>query len=186
MFFAIGFLANAFLQAVLQAGLRIGKVSRSKTADLPLQLVRGINVWKEFRLEEEGIEDIQNLATADVIDLAVKSHYAIRTLIDWVDQSILIVRLGKEKTNKLWDLGVPVSATDFAWLSPENSGSPDNANALAAKLEMDPLFMGNLMNALFEDAYVQTLWTLWQGSPERQKYPSPQGAEGAFPTVQLA
>lgn len=75
MFFAIGFLANAFLQAVLKAGLRVGKASQSKTEDLPLQLVRGINIWKEYRLEEEGIEDIQNLATADVIDLAVKTDF---------------------------------------------------------------------------------------------------------------
>jgi hypothetical protein len=171
MYFAIGFLANAFLQGVLQAGLRIGKISRSKTADLPLQLVRGINIWKEYRLEEEGIEDIQNLATADVIDLAVKTHYRLRTLIDWVDQSVLIVRLGKEKTTKLWELGVPVSAIDLAWQSPENSKGSGNADALAAKLEMDPLFMGNLMNALFEDVYVQTLWTMWQTGPDRQTYP---------------
>lgn len=98
-----------------------------------------------------------------------------------MDQSILISRLGKEKIRKLWDLGVPVSAIDFAWQSPENAKSSDNANALAAKLEMDSLFMGNLMNALFEDAYVQTLWTLWQTGPDRQRYPSPLDEEDPHP-----
>lgn len=72
---------------------------------------------------------------------------------------------------------MPVSAIDLAWQSPENSRSTANADALAAKLEMDPLFMGNLMNALFEDAYVQTLWTMWQTGPDRQSYPSLPEAE---------
>jgi hypothetical protein len=172
MFFAIGFLANAFLQGVLSLGLRAGKLSRAKTDDLPLQLVRGINIWKEYRLEEEGIEDVQNLATADVIDLAVKTHYGIRTLIDWVDQSILVVRLGKDKTQKLWDIAGPVSAIDLAWQSPENSGTCLSANTLAAKLDMEPLVMCNLMNSLLEDAYVRTLWTLWQTRAEGKDYPT--------------
>jgi hypothetical protein len=172
-FFAIGFLANAFLQAVLQAGLRLGKVTRSKSEDMPLQLVRGINIWKEYRLEEEGIEDVQNLATADVIDLAVKTHYGLRTLIDWIDQSLLITRLGREKTDLLWKSGVPVSAIDIAWQSPENSGSPDSANALAKKLEIEPLFMSNLMNSLCQDTYLQTLWTLWQTRSEGKDYVGP-------------
>lgn len=173
LFFAIGFLANAFLQVVLQAGLRIGKVKQSKTEDLPLQLVRGINIWKEYRLEEEGIEDVENLATADVVDLAVKTHYPLRTLIDWIDQAVVINRLGKEKTDKLWQNAIPVSAIELAWQSPENSDSQVNATAIAEKLGIDPLFMGNLMNALYEDTYVQTLWTLWQTRPEGKSYPMP-------------
>lgn len=176
MYFAIGFLANAFLQGVLQAGLRLGKISRARTEDLPLQLVRGINIWKEYRLEEEGIEDVQNLATADPIDLAIKTHYSLRTLIDWIDQAVVIVRLGKLKSDKLWALGVPVSAIDLAWQSPENSRSTTNSDTLAAKLEMEPLFMANLMNALYEDAFVQTLWALWQTRVEHQDFPQSDAA----------
>jgi hypothetical protein len=172
LFFGIGFLANAFLQAVLQAGLHIGKVKQSKSEDLPLQLVRGINIWKEYRLEEEGIEHVENLATADVIDLAVKTHYPLRTLIDWVDQALIISRFGKDKTDKLWENAIPVSAIELAWQSPENSESQTNAAAIAQKLGVEPLFMGNQMNALFEDNYVQTLWTLWQTRPEGKGYPA--------------
>lgn len=176
LFFAVGFLANAFLQAVLSAGLRLGKINRSSTEDLPLQLVRGINIWKEYRLEEEGIEDVQNLATADVIDLAVKTHYGLRTLIDWIDQSVVIIRLGKKKTDKLWDSGIPVSAIDLAWQSPENSDTRMNSDALAATLEMEPLFMANLMNSLCEDTYVQTLWALWQTRTEGKGFPAANAA----------
>jgi hypothetical protein len=171
LFFAIGFLANAFLQGVLQAGLRLGKISRARSEDLPLQLVRGINIWKEYRLEEEGIEEIQNLATADPIDLAVKTHYGLRALIDWIDQAVVIQRLGKEKSDKLWQLGVPVSAIDFAWQSPENSGHSTNSDTLAASLGMEPLFMANLMNSLYEDAFVQILWALWQTRVENKEFP---------------
>lgn len=166
VFFSIGFLANAFLQNVLQAGLRAGKIGKAKTHDVPLQMVRGINIWKEYRLEEEGIEDAQNLATADVIDLAVKTHYGLRTLIDWIDQAVLVVRLGEKKTQTLWELGVPVSAIDLASQSPENTGQSAIAELLASKLEMEPLLMASLMNSLLEDEYIRTLWTLWQTRPE--------------------
>jgi len=169
VFFAIGFLANAFLQNILQAGLRAGKIGKAKTHDVPLQMVRGINIWKEYRLEEEGIEDAQNLATADVIDLAVKTHYGLRTLIDWIDQAVLVVRLGEKKIQTLWELGVPVSAIDLAAQSPENTGNPAIAESLASKLEMEPLLMASLMNSLLEDEYIRTLWALWQTRPEAKR-----------------
>jgi hypothetical protein len=171
-FFAIGFLANAFLQFVLQAGLRIGKVNRSNTEDMPPQLVRGINIWKEYRLEEEGIEDVQNLATADVIELAIKTHYPIRTLIDWIDQAVIISRLGKDKADLLWKSAIPLSAIDLASQSPQNAGTDVNAQAIAKILGLEPLFVANLMNSLFEDAFVQTLWTLWQTRREVKDYPT--------------
>ena len=76
-------------------------VTKPSTEDLPLQMVKGINIWKAYRLEEEGIENVQNLATADVTELAVRTHYNFRTLIDWIDQSLLLVRLTSEQSKAL-------------------------------------------------------------------------------------
>jgi len=40
--------------------------------------------------QEEGIENVENLASADVVALAVRTHYNLRTLVDWIDKAILL------------------------------------------------------------------------------------------------
>ena len=84
-------------------------------------MIGGIDLWKEYRLEEEGIENIQNLATADVKCLAIKTHYKLQTLVDWVDQAMLSFRLG-EKVSILRAQGFTTSAMDFAFKSPKFTG----------------------------------------------------------------
>jgi hypothetical protein len=98
VYFGIAFVPRVFVsstkRAVSAAAEKLSKsANQDKTEELPLDLVQGIDIWKEQRMEEEGIESIQNLATADLLTLAVKTHYPLRTLVDWVDQAILINRL---------------------------------------------------------------------------------------------
>lgn len=52
---------------------------------------------------------------ADILNLAVKTHYPLRTLIDWIDQAILIQRF-PSKIPALRDAGLSVSAVDLAWM----------------------------------------------------------------------
>jgi hypothetical protein len=163
VYFAIGFLANPFLARVLEVASKAAKLGTASgsTDDLSLRSVQGINIWKEYRLEEEGIESAENLSTADVIGLAIKTHYSLRTLIDWIDQAALIVRLRK-KAAKLLEAGIAVSAIEFAWRAPLNGGD-SRANALIAKtLEMDPVLLEDTMNALYQDQDIQNIWKLWQ------------------------
>jgi hypothetical protein len=171
IFFAAGFLTNNFLEWALEKGIELVNIFKPKSKDLPLQMVQGIDMWKEYRLEEEGIENVQNLATAEVVTLAVKTHYNIRTLVDWVDQAILIDRLGEAAGKLLREKGLIAGAIDLAWKSPQNNeGSLAGAERLAAAAEKDPHAMADLMNNLFEDEHVRTLWTLWQTrfDPRRQ------------------
>ena len=64
----------------------------------PLSDLDGLNIWYESRLLEEGIEDMQNLATADLVDVILNTRIPVDRLIDWVDQSLLYMHLGKSKT----------------------------------------------------------------------------------------
>jgi hypothetical protein len=141
-------------------GLKI--VRRPQTPELSLKLVQGLDMWKEYRLEEEGIENVENLATADVIELAVKTHYTPRTLVDWVDQAILIVRL-RGRVDKLIEAAIALSAIEFAWRSPENGGSSELLRTIAKICNIDPLILTDLTTALYCDDYVRDLWQLWQG-----------------------
>ena len=138
-----------FLQGILDSSLKLLNIGKPKQNDLPLQMVRGINIWKEYRLEEEGVENVQNLATADVVELAVKTHYNFRTLIDWIDQSILLARLTDDQVKKFSAQAVALSAIDLASASPDaNGGDKTMANAIAQALDVNPDLLAQTMNNL--------------------------------------
>jgi hypothetical protein len=53
-------------------------------------------------------------------------------------------------------------------MSPENSGSEEMAKLIATTTAFDPLITAAMMNSLYEDAYVNALWSLWQTDPEHR------------------
>lgn len=161
-FFAIGFLVNPVLLSLLNRAQGVLQVKRAQAVDLPLSLIVGVNFWHEYRLEEEGIENVQNLATCDLIDLAVTTRYTLRTLLDWVDQAILIHRMGNKALELRTD-GFICGAIDMAWGSPLNSNGKTNlADLIAKTVKVESLYVQMLMNGLFQDTQVQTIWKLWQ------------------------
>jgi hypothetical protein len=162
IFFSVGFVSNVFLDWALELSLRAMNIRKPKVEDLSLRLIQGVTIWSANRLEEEGIENVQNLATADVYDLAIRTHFNIRTLADWIDQAILLDRLGM-KALELADKAFIRGAIDMAWSSPDNdNGDKTTANSIASALNLNPRFVTDLMNNLREDASVAILWDLWQ------------------------
>jgi hypothetical protein len=67
------------------------------TSPLPLSSIDGLSYWIQTRLEEEDIECVPNLATADLVDLLLNTKIPPHRIIDWVDQAILLTYLGPEK-----------------------------------------------------------------------------------------
>lgn len=61
--------------------------------DHPLSDLDGLNVWYESRLLEEGIEDMQNLATANIVDVMLRTRVPVDRLVDWIDQAVLDLRV---------------------------------------------------------------------------------------------
>jgi len=164
-FFFIGFLANAFLHGLTKVVGKGFSTRGSGRDDFSLRMVRGIDFWKELRLEEEGIENAQNLATADVIELAIRTPFAVRTLIDWVDQAIVICRFGK-KIENLENAGLNISAMELAASSPEATGKTDVVQAIVHSTSTEQALVTAQLNNLYEDDFVRELWTLWQ--PKRE------------------
>jgi hypothetical protein len=172
VYFGIGFVVNLLMEYILR------KISdlighEPKSQDLPLEMIGGIDLWKEYRLEEEGIENIQNLATADVKCLAIKTHYKLQTLVDWVDQAMLIFRLG-EKVSILRAQGFTISAMDFALKSPKFTGSQSQVKTISGKLGLDEVVIAGMMDSLYENKNLRTLWSLAQRQPEGA-FPKPGG-----------
>ncbi len=165
-FFGIGFLATDFLYMVIVTAQKVFNL-REREPEMLLTLIRGLNIWNEYRLAEEGIENVEQLATSDVVDLAIRTHYPLMTLLDWIDQAILISNFGNVvQCRLLREKALINSAIDLAWMSPLSSAGDPNPYATADKianvLDLDPQFVREKMNALFQDRNVRFLWQLWQ------------------------
>jgi len=103
-----------FIETVIKVIFR--RAVRTLEEHFPLHQLEGLNVWYESRLMEEGIENMQNLATANLVDVLLNTHVPVNRLVDWVDQSLLHLHLGESNATareKLRRLGVR-TATDIA------------------------------------------------------------------------
>ncbi len=78
------------------AASRLRSKVPSVLSDHPLSEIDGMNVWYQARLLEEGIEDVQNLATADIVDVVMHSRAPVGRIVDWIDQALLHQHLPPE------------------------------------------------------------------------------------------
>jgi hypothetical protein len=53
-----------------------------------------MDIWSESRLAEVGIEDVQHLTTANLIDVILGARIPTQRIVDWVDQGLLLLRTG--------------------------------------------------------------------------------------------
>jgi hypothetical protein len=65
----------------------------------PLTNLEGINLYDRARLLEEGIENIQNLAYHNLMELIVHTRISTPRLVDLFDQAVLYLHLGLEPAN---------------------------------------------------------------------------------------
>jgi hypothetical protein len=94
--FLIGFFPQAGLQAMQALVAKpLRRLLPSITTDYPLSAIEGLNIWQEARFAEEGIEEMQHLMSADLVDLLLRSRTTVAKLIDWLDQAALALHLPK-------------------------------------------------------------------------------------------
>jgi hypothetical protein len=95
---ASAFVIGIFPQVALKALQTIvSKLFKGPVPSLdspyPLSDLDGLNIWYETRLLEEGVEDMQNLATANLVDVMLRTRVPVERLVDWVDQAHLYIRV---------------------------------------------------------------------------------------------
>jgi hypothetical protein len=59
--------------------------------EVALAEVDGMSIWQQGRMQQANIENVQNLATADIPNLVVGTPFTLNQIIDWVDQAILLL-----------------------------------------------------------------------------------------------
>jgi hypothetical protein len=94
MAFCIGVVPETGIK-VIQEFMRktVGRFSASLDERDPLTNLEGIDLYDRARLSEEGVENIENLAYDNLIDLLVQTRIPARRLADMVDQAILYLHL---------------------------------------------------------------------------------------------
>jgi hypothetical protein len=98
--FIIGFFPLVGLQFMQKAAaVALRTVVPSLRNDYPLSDLDGLSVWYEARLLELGIEDMENLATANLVDVTLHSRVPVSRLVDWVDQAHLYLHLEPKKAD---------------------------------------------------------------------------------------
>jgi hypothetical protein len=94
--FVIGFFPLAGMQAIQRSAATLLRVAvPSLSPPYPLNQIDGLSVWYEARLLEEGIEDMQSLATANFVDVILHTRVPVGRLVDWVDQAHLYLHLDR-------------------------------------------------------------------------------------------
>jgi hypothetical protein len=138
--FFIGFFPQIGLQVLKTALTKpLGRLVPSLSTEYPLSSLEGLNFWYEARLNEEGIEDQQNLVSASLVDLMLRTRAPVMRLVDWLDQAFLHLHLPADPKKlegmamELRRLGIR-TATEFESSFDELGDDPVFKAALGAAL----------------------------------------------------
>ncbi|MFZ0549022.1 MAG: tetratricopeptide repeat protein [Candidatus Promineifilaceae bacterium] len=154
MAFTIGFFPSMGIRIVIRTATNIfNSVSLEKVEGFEdkdrLYLLQGPNAYHEDRLLLEGIDNIQNLACVDIVDLMLKTRFPVEQLVDWIDQALLYLHTGPRILPTIREKGIR-TATDFIDLvdqgAPEKNGllegedplTLSHVNSIAVALRNDP------------------------------------------------
>jgi hypothetical protein len=96
-FFA-GITPNPVIEGIAKIVAKGTSIPISAKEDAPLTELDGLNLGDESRLLEENIVNVSNMATAQVEQLVLRTHYSTGQIVDWVDQAILYAHCG-DKVN---------------------------------------------------------------------------------------
>lgn len=87
--FIIGFFPDWALIFLKGKVIKLFNFRVKQSDPLPLDMIEGITTFHKFRLEEAGIENAQNLAKANPVELILRTPYKHQEIMDWIGQAQL-------------------------------------------------------------------------------------------------
>jgi hypothetical protein len=65
-------------------------------SSLPLSVLPGISYLHELRLQQEGIDNLDNLSHADPVELAIRTRFSLGQLEQWIAEAWMRMHMGKD------------------------------------------------------------------------------------------
>jgi len=130
--FGLGFFPLRGLQLLRAAVAPAARTVMPRAPRRDLGTLDGMTLWYESRFFEDGVEDLQTLSTASLVELMLRVRVPIQRLIDWVDQAVLTLHLSgnADVIRELRKLGIRSACDlDDAWNGP---GNVERRDAIAA------------------------------------------------------
>lgn len=87
--FALGYFPRLAIRWFNQIANSALGTNQTQTASLPLSVIDGISQFHETRLRDEGIDNVQNLASVKIDELLLRTRFNAQQVLEWVDQAIL-------------------------------------------------------------------------------------------------
>lgn len=171
----------------------------------PLGELDGFNLWYEGRLLEEGVEDMQTLVTANLVDLLLHTRVPVERIIDWIDQAVLYLHLppgdepgtprarlrhyGIRTATDLLDAFDPkgrcwrVTGIDRVLNDSTDPNAPVVLDAVRATLRREPVLVHVRRWKSYVDEYLRRGRSGGSVLAEEARYPEPVPSEAARLTL---
>lgn len=140
----------------------LGVVQRRADA-LDLGLIDGVSQWHEVRLRDNGIDNVQNLAAADIADLLIHTAFSGQQVVDWVDQGILYLYLDQGAVSRFRDIGLRTTS-DFHALWEADTTTDDQRANLAAQLQTNVAHLSLLYTVTKTGPNVHYVANYWENA----------------------
>ncbi len=164
---AIAFLTGMFPERILQYLIKMFQKfinpENLNTDQLSLYRIEGISMQHKERLEEIGIDNAQNLATASLTKLLIETPFKSRQLLDWIGQAKLLCYV-KDDIEKLRSVGI---RSVFDLFSTDKSIA--SLNAVSKDLGLNPTLLQNIYDQVTSDRGINSLYRFLNGvnTPEK-------------------
>jgi hypothetical protein len=104
--FFVGLVPETGLNWIKRTADKILQQADTVGDQLPLSNIDGVSLWHEGRLDQEGVENVQNLASANLLALVAKTPFDVGLVVDWVDQAILLMHASADQVGPLKKAGL--------------------------------------------------------------------------------
>lgn len=131
--FFFGFFPRRALLALERVAIGVVRVlAREPYRALPTAMLPGMSYAHELRLEREGIDNVENLSHADPLDLAVRTGFGYRQLVQWVSDAWLCAHLREDYPAFIRSTGVSGRGEFEAFVRQRRAAGGDPIAELAA------------------------------------------------------
>lgn len=173
---AIAFLTGMFPERILSYLVNLYQqyFSPDKLNEDTLSLynIEGISLQHKERLEEIGIDNAQNLATASLTGLLIETPFGARMLLDWIGQAKLLC-YAKENMPFLRQAGIRTVFDLF-----KGNKSPEALREISEAVGINTPLLQVIHNQIVEDVGIKTLYRFQHGVniPEKEENYSAENA----------